>query len=735
MTIQSIDDFISQTFPNGAPPGLADVAMKMGNTQAGGSGVRPNSPLFSQMGMYFAKNYVTNLANSGDLKSYYNDALNYYSTAYSVSLEQGKDTSQLSSIMQQLVNTASSVGIDPQTYANSFNNNVQSQISAYNTSQANRDTGGGFLDNLISAVTSPQGIATLGLTIATGGSSLALTVGEMAMGATADEAAATVAGVAAGTATATAGAATVGAALVGSATSATLAAISGGDVTKSAIAGAISGGTGANASDIANALTNNSVADIAASTGLTAAQVSNTITNAVTTGVVTAAVTGGDVATAVASSLASSGVSAEVQNTINNNLPDMSGTAKLVGNVAGVATKAAVSGTDIGTAIQSSIPQIIGGQLQDTTKTDTTKPDTANTAVTTSQTDTGNTAVVVTTDPANNTALVMSTDGNVSVVATTDNIPSGSTVKIDPTTNVATVTNVATTGTTFAPTASADTVVSDVTPSPDLVKQPQATIDIGPATVLPQGTGTSIANVDSNSPTGFSDNNGQPINPDGTPYTPETPTSNVAPTVTTPDITPTVVPKDTTGTANTTQQVIDLISSNTNAANVVISTGTDTGNANTATANLGTITGNGSIYGTGNANVGIIGTQDNAGNVAAINQTGNVTISTGNDNLANANVTITDNVSSNISNNAATTTKTTPSGNALTSALSPSIIPSKSVAQAGIAGPSTAYLGQALGTVSPDSALSGGGTPVFSGEEGKKRNVWNIESLRNALGI
>jgi len=675
MTIQSIDDFISQTFPNGAPPGLADVAMKMGNTQAGGSGVRPNSPLFSQMGMYFAKNYVTNLANSGDLKSYYNDALNYYSTAYSVSLEDGKDTSQLSSIMQQLVNTASSVGIDPQTYANSFNNNVQSQISAYNTSQANRDTGGGFLDNLISAVTSPQGIATLGLAIATGGSSLALTVGEMAMGATADEAAATVAGVAAGTATATAGAATVGAALVGSATSATLAAISGGDVTKSAIAGAISGGTTANASDIANALTNNSVNAIASSTGLTAAQVSNTITNAVTTGVVTAAVTGGDVATAVASSLASSGVSAEVQNTINNNLPDMSGTAKLVGNVAGVATKAAVSGTDVGTAIQSSIPQIIGGQLQDTTKTDTT------TQPATTQTDT-----------------------------TTSSYP------------------------TYAPTASASTVVSDIEPSTPLVKLPEATVDIGPQETTTQApTKPSATNIIPNDAvkqadgTFLSGNTTYTINPDGTV------------SISTPEITPTVIAKDTATTATQptqTQQIIDLISTPTNAANVVISTGTDTGNVSGTTfANATTGTANGSVYGTGNANVGIISTQDNAGNVATINQTGNVTISTGDGNLSNANVAITDNVSSNISNNAATTTKTTPSGNALTSILSPSIIPSKSVAQAGIAGPSTAYLGQALGTVSPDSALSGGGTPVFSGEEGKKRNVWNIESLRNALGI
>lgn len=574
--------------------------------------------------------------------------------------------------------------------------------------------GRSFVENVIGSLATPQGMVALGLAIATGGSSLALMVGEMAMGATAAEAAATVAGVAAGTATATAGAATVGAALVGSATSATLAAVSGGDVTKSAIAGAITGGAAANAGDIANAVTGGNVNTIASSMNLTPAQVSNIITNSVTTGIVTAAVTGGDVGKAVASSLAAGGMSAEVQNTITDNLPDMTSTAKLVGNVAGVATRAAVSGTDINTAIQNSIPNIIGGQLQDTTKTDT-----ANATTTTSQTDTGNTAVVVTTDPANNSALVMSTDGNVSVVSTTENIQSGSTVTVDPATNVATTTNAAITGTTFQPTASGGTVVSDVASTTPLIKQPDSSVTLGDLTVLPGTEQTGQFIVDANSPTGFSDASGKPINADGTPYTQETV-----------EITPTVVARDTvTPSANATQQIIDFISPTANVANVTITAGA--GNRAGANASIVADTGGASNIGglgTGNANVGIISTADNIGNVATSNAA-NVTITSGGAN--NANVTISDNVT----NNAAITRNVAPTGNALTSILSPSIIPSKASGTASRGfGPSGAYLGQALGTTSPDSGLTGG-PPVLSGEEGKKRNVWNVESLRNALGI
>ena len=664
-------------------------------------------------------------------------------------------------------------------WLNSNKNNIDNLIQQYpdvlRPIMENTQSGGGFLDNLVGAIASPQGIVALGLAVATGGSSLALTVGEMAMGATAAEAAATVAGVAAGTATATAGAATVGAALVGSATSATLAAISGGDVTKSAIAGAISGGAAANASDIANAVTGGNVQTIATSTGLTPTQVANTISNSITAGVVTASITGGNVTTAITSTLAASGMSAEVQNTITDNLPDMTGTAKVIGNVAGVATKAAVSGTDVSTAIQNSIGQIIGGQI--------TQP-TANTT-TTSQTDTGNTAIVVTTDPANNTALVMSTDGNVSVVSTTENIQSGSTVTVDPTTKVATVTNAAVTGTTFQPTASGGTVVSDAGGNNLLLKDlPQTepiTVDIGGPGIteddykqrgfdinqIPTGFKLAPSSALENAVNGVDPNTGayydynlnawliptpkafeqSPFTPsdaivpndamvvapapikvlgggkgDGNVYVPGTPVTEFPLS--------SLIAKDSVNpSANTTQQIIDFISPTANVANVTITAGS--GNQAGANASILADTGGASNIGgvgTGDANVGIISTADNVGNIATSNVS-NVAITTGGTN--NANVTISDNVT----NNAASTANVAPTGNALTSILSPSIIPSKTSGTAsGGFGPSSAYLGQALGTTSPDSGLTGN-PPVLSGEEGQKRNVWNVESLRNALGI
>ena len=714
MSNSTVDALVQQYFPNNPPPALSNVAFLKG--MAANSSQPPRFRDGSVV-INVAKNYIQNLAQSGDIKGYYNDAANFLSTRYAVLAESKNDTSTVLNDIKELVKTAQNVGLNPADFANSIDTTINNHITDYNTRQGNRDTGGGFLDNLIGAIASPQGIAALGLAIASGGSSLALTVGEMAMGATAAEAAATVAGVAAGTATATAGAATVGAALVGSATSATLAAVSGGDVTKSAIAGAITGGAAANAGDIANAVTGGNVQTIASSTGLTVAQVSNIITNSVTTGVITAAVTGGDVGTAVASSLAAGGMSAEVQNTITENLPDMTSTAKLVGNVAGVATRAAVSGTDINTAIQNSIPNIIGGQLQDTTKTDTKKE--------VSQTDTGNTgtAVVVTTDPTTNTALVINTNGDVSVVATTDNIPSGSTVTVDPATNVATTTNAAVTGTTFQPTASGGTVISDVASTTPLIKQKEGEVTLlgdyvyDPATD-PRTEEQKLADYNSAIASGNTPEDAAKM----ANYTPPT---NIAT-----EINPTVVARDTvTPSANATQQIIDFISPTANVANVTITAGA--GNQAGANASIVADTGGASNIGglgTGNANVGIISTADNIGNVATSN-VANVTITSGGAN--NANVTISDNVT----NNAAITGNVAPTGNALTSILSPSIIPSKASGTASRGfGPSGAYLGQALGTTSPDSGLTGG-PPVLSGEEGKKRNVWNVESLRNALGI
>jgi hypothetical protein len=163
-----------------------------------------------------------------------------------------------------------------------------------------------------------------------------------------------------------AGATTVGAAVLGSASSSVLAAITGGDVVKSAISGAITSGTGANASDIGTFVAGgaDNVTAIADALKLTEKQVTTAITNAVTSGVVSAAVTGSDVTTAITSTLASSVVGSYTTNLIAN-VPDLKDSATLIGNVAKVATKAIVSGTDVGDALVNSIPSIIGGLVTD----------------------------------------------------------------------------------------------------------------------------------------------------------------------------------------------------------------------------------------------------------------------------------------------------------------------------------------------------------------------------------
>jgi hypothetical protein len=171
-----------------------------------------------------------------------------------------------------------------------------------------------------------------------------------------------------------AGATTVGAAVLGSASSSVLAAVTGGDVVKSAITGAITSGAGANASDIGTSIAGgaDNVTAIADALNLTEKQVTTAISNAVTSGVVSAVVTGTDVTTAVTSTLASSIVGSYTDNLVAN-IPDLKDSATLIGNVAKVATKAAVSGTDIGTAITNSVPSIIGGLFSDTQKQDAVK--------------------------------------------------------------------------------------------------------------------------------------------------------------------------------------------------------------------------------------------------------------------------------------------------------------------------------------------------------------------------
>ena len=105
----------------------------------------------------------------------------------------------------------------------------------------------------------------------------------------------------------------------------------------------------------------------------------------------------------------------------------------------------------------------------------------------------------------------------------------------------------------------------------------------------------------------------------------------------------------------------------------------------------------------------------------AIKDVGEITIDATKDNAANTTVTASeDNVSS--SNNTV-------------SLLSPSVVPSKSTSTSKTPGSSSAaLLGQALGTTQPDTSLVGG-SPILDGEQGKRRNVWNTESLKSALGI
>jgi hypothetical protein len=265
-----------------------------------------------------------------------------------------------------------------------------------------------------------------------------------------------------------AGATTVGAAVLGSASSSVLAAITGGDVVKSAISGAITSGTGANASDIGTFVAGgaDNVTAIADALKLTEKQVTTAITNAVTSGVVSAAVTGSDVTTAITSTLASSVVGSYTTNLIAN-VPDLKDSATLIGNVAKVATKAIVSGTDVGDALVNSIPSIIGGLVTDPKATGEKLKEEIK-AETTSTIEAGDTSDQ---PPGTQVLLADGTTGRVS--------NSGVIEPID--------------------------AVSDTTTVG--FKEPTGSVSI---------SGVVMENKDS--PSGFSDDQGNPINQDGTPF-------------------------------------------------------------------------------------------------------------------------------------------------------------------------------------------------------------------------
>jgi len=281
-----------------------------------------------------------------------------------------------------------------------------------------------------------------------------------------------------------AGALTVGSAVLGSASSAVLAAVTGGDVVKSAIAGGITAGVGANASDIGTFIAGgaDNVKVIADALDLTTKQVTTAISNAVTSGVVSAAVTGTDVTTAVTSTLASSVVGSYTNNLLAN-IPDLKDSATLISNVAKVATKAAVSGTDVGDALVNSIPSIIGGLVDDPKATGTKlKEEIVAEVADETKTETASTLQVGDTlelDTPAGTQVTLA-DGSKGVVSNSGVIEASDATS--DTTNV-------------------------------VFKEP---VGAGADTSRVVISGVVMEDVDS--PSGFSDDEGNPINQDGTPY-------------------------------------------------------------------------------------------------------------------------------------------------------------------------------------------------------------------------
>lgn len=164
------------------------------------------------------------------------------------------------------------------------------------------------------------------------------------------------------------GAATLGSAIIGATVSGITAAATGGDVKKAMISGAVSGGIGANAADITNAVLGaDTVNSIAQATNLKPVQIANIFTSSISSGVNTA-IGGGDMSDMLRSfgqSLVSSGVSEiaaanvvkSMSGTVNpENLKRIGTATKMLSNVA---INASMKGLDVNKAIQYYAPTIM----------------------------------------------------------------------------------------------------------------------------------------------------------------------------------------------------------------------------------------------------------------------------------------------------------------------------------------------------------------------------------------
>ena len=520
------------------------------------------------------------------------------------------------------------------------------------------------------------------------------------------------------------GAATLGGAIVGSAISAVGAVATDGDVVKSAVTGAITGGAGANATEIGTAIAGgaDNVKAIATALDLTTKQVTTAISNAVTTGVVTAAISDADVTTTITASIAGSIVGAYTTDLVTN-LPDFKDVATLVGNVSSVATKATINGTDVGDALITNVGSIIGGYVADTTKTATEIKNDVIKEIT-STIEAGDTS-----DQSPGTQVTLA-DGSKGVVSNSGVIEASDATS--DTTNV-------------------------------VFKEP---VGAGADTSRVVISGVVMEDVDS--PSGFSDDEGNPINQDGTPYL-DPNAVDVAPdnvNITTP---------------TTDQEILDLINPVV-VRDDAVKTGT-TGATTTGTTfdPIATTTTTG-FSGTGGGVTGDIGVTSttSGGGDAGVN-TGGSGVDTGGGFRGTTSTPLkTDTVDT------TTTTETTPTKTDLKAepitvtgeqdptvdtttvtqeeevkpytpfeedfplqtetpkSISPTVIPKRPSQPSRLGKNATLSTGLGIDTnvasllgtgLSSRPDVSSTSEPYLLGKDDKRKDVWNTESLRGALGI
>jgi hypothetical protein len=165
----------------------------------------------------------------------------------------------------------------------------------------------------------------------------------------------------------------VGNAVISASLSGIAAAVTGGDVEKSMLDGAVKGAAFAGSKEFTEAvLGKDNIARIADITGLTDSQVANVFTTSVANGI-TAEITGqGEFLETAGISLASQGVGAKARNIMEGAVSDVlkkhpeirQGVLTATSGIAGTATNAALSGQDVGKALEDNAAGIILSSVQ-----------------------------------------------------------------------------------------------------------------------------------------------------------------------------------------------------------------------------------------------------------------------------------------------------------------------------------------------------------------------------------